>query len=345
MSPQPSTAQDAFPVRGFTTSNRRSAERTEAWTAFARDRVLATQCTSLSSDGAVIVLRQIEPDGVLISEGASNEFIVQRTPADISAHRSDTVMLTLLLSGSAFHHHRGGTVVLEPGDALVLDSDEPGIQGYSTASRVLSIRLQRSAFALRTGDRSIPEPRIVRRLITAGGHGPADERVARLRQALRGRIAADEVRDDAIACIVSACGGDGGTRHVTAARQFILTHLSDLGLSVRHVAQGLSVSERQLARSFAAENATVAATITELRLARARALLRDPAWRAHTIGDIAHEVGFGSPSSFAHVFRRHFGHSPSDERMRIAADPAARPLRATPPRRSEPSPWRMPRPR
>ena len=87
MSPQSSDAPEAFPVRGFTTSNRRSAERTQAWAAFARERVLATQSTSLSADGAVISLRQIEPDGVLISEGASNEFIVQRTPADRSRHR------------------------------------------------------------------------------------------------------------------------------------------------------------------------------------------------------------------------------------------------------------------
>ena len=341
MSPQSSDAPEAFPVRGFTTSNRRSAERTQAWAAFARERVLATQSTSLSADGAVISLRQIEPDGVLISEGASNEFIVQRTPADISAHPSDTVMLTLLLSGSAFHHHRGGTVVLEPGDALVLDSDQPGIQGYSTASRVLSIRLPRALFTLRTGERAIPEPRIVRRMVTSGGHGPDDERIARLRGALRGRIAADHVRDDAIACLVAACGGK---RHVTLARQFILDHLADTGLSVRRVAQGLSVSERQLARSFAAENATVAATITELRLARGRAMLRDPAWRTHTIGEIAEKVGYGSPSSFAHVFRRQYGHSPSDERPRTSETRPA-PVRLTPPRRSEPSPWRMPRPR
>jgi hypothetical protein len=81
---------------------------------------------------------------------------------------------------------------------------------------------------------------------------------------------------------------------------------------VAKTAQAISVSERQLARAFAAGNTSVAATVAEMRLQRPRELLRDRRRLEMPVNQIAFH--WGSP-------RYHISPRPT-----VAASGTPRPL-------------------
>jgi AraC-like DNA-binding protein len=106
---------------------------------------------------------------------------------------------------------------------------------------------------------------------------------------------------------------------VTAARFAAITadifaHLSDPHLSAKQVAQRLGLSERSVYLLFERNGLSFATFVTEERLTRANAMLRDPACTVLRIGDIAFAVGFGDLTTFNRSFRRLYGRTPSSLR-------------------------------
>ena len=77
------------------------------------------------------------------------------------------------------------------------------------------------------------------------------------------------------------------------------------------IARALGMSEATLRRRLADEDTSLTAELTDLRMSLALTLLQvtDKA-----VGEIAHDVGYESPSRFAARFRARFGFSPSDIR-------------------------------
>jgi AraC-like DNA-binding protein len=105
----------------------------------------------------------------------------------------------------------------------------------------------------------------------------------------------------------SALGGDGA-----AIASFLEQHLADQPFPWPALARALATSTRTLQRRFiAALGRAPSAVLHELRLARARDLLRDP---ARPIGDVAAACGFASQAHFATVFRAAFGMTPTEYR-------------------------------
>ena len=97
----------------------------------------------------------------------------------------------------------------------------------------------------------------------------------------------------------------------TRAEAFMQEHLHEPLLRAQ-IAAAVNLSEPHLARVFkSATGTTPMLRLTELRIARARALLRESAL---AVTAIAGEVGFSSFSHFSQVFKRLVGVSPSDYR-------------------------------
>lgn len=94
------------------------------------------------------------------------------------------------------------------------------------------------------------------------------------------------------------------------AIEFIDHHLSDPGLAPQAVADALHLSLRQLYRVFASADRTIADTIREQRLTRARSLLESlpPATPAQWVGA---RVGFASVEQFTRAFRAAYGLPPA----------------------------------
>ncbi|PWR07074.1 AraC family transcriptional regulator [Micromonospora acroterricola] len=97
---------------------------------------------------------------------------------------------------------------------------------------------------------------------------------------------------------------------VTQVQAYVHRHLGDVTLSPQTVADAHHISLRSLHRLFEAEESTVASFIRDLRLARCRRDLADPALRGHTVQAVAARWGFSDKAHFSRAFRAAYGTSP-----------------------------------
>ena len=81
--------------------------------------------------------------------------------------------------------------------------------------------------------------------------------------------------------------------------------------NVETVAKGLALSVRTLSRKLSGEGTTFAAVVDELRRSLALEYLREPRF---TLSQIACLLGYETPTSFTHAFKRWTGRSPSAAR-------------------------------
>jgi AraC-like DNA-binding protein len=117
--------------------------------------------------------------------------------------------------------------------------------------------------------------------------------------------------DDAALRLRVAFGGDGAL-----IAGFFERHLAEQPFPWPALAKALGTSGRTLQRRFVASfGRAPSAVLQQVRLDRARDLLRDP---ARPIGDVAMAAGFVSQAHFATAFRTAFGQSPSAYRKTFA---------------------------
>ncbi|KUF11915.1 hypothetical protein AVJ23_04875 [Pseudoponticoccus marisrubri] len=111
--------------------------------------------------------------------------------------------------------------------------------------------------------------------------------------------------------------------HATAVRDPDLTRMQaimaahlDVPRPLPCIAEDLGLSPKQLRnRCRAALGRTPAQVYTEMRLARADALVQSTAL---PVGAVARAAGFASPSAFTRSYRAHFGQAPQDRRRQRA---------------------------
>lgn len=93
------------------------------------------------------------------------------------------------------------------------------------------------------------------------------------------------------------------------ARRVIREHLGEPDFDVSALASEMAMSRSSLYRAFDDEtDTTPSAHITEVRMERARLLLRND---EGTVTQVAYAVGFDQLSSFSRAFREYAGHPPS----------------------------------
>ncbi|MEV7330331.1 helix-turn-helix domain-containing protein [Micromonospora sp. NPDC093244] len=108
---------------------------------------------------------------------------------------------------------------------------------------------------------------------------------------------------------------------VTQVQAYVHRHVGDPALSPRVVADAHHISLRSLHRLFEAQETTVASYIRDVRLARCRRDLTDPALRTQPVQVIAARWGFPDKAHFSRVFRAAYGASPQAYRE-STSDPA-----------------------
>ena len=91
---------------------------------------------------------------------------------------------------------------------------------------------------------------------------------------------------------------------------YIHRHLGDATLGPQVVADAHHISVRSLHRLFEDEETTVASYIRDLRLARCRRDLADPALRDQPVQAIAARWGFRDKAHFSRAFRAAHGMTP-----------------------------------
>jgi len=93
-------------------------------------------------------------------------------------------------------------------------------------------------------------------------------------------------------------------------RMIILNNLSDSDFSVSTLAEHLHISRRHLNRKLQQEvGYNTSQFIKEVRLLEARSLLESG--ENMSVSEVAHRIGYNTPSYFSTIFKKRFGKSPS----------------------------------
>jgi AraC-like DNA-binding protein len=101
-----------------------------------------------------------------------------------------------------------------------------------------------------------------------------------------------------------------------AIKTEIINSLDRHGLSLAGLAERHRVTPRHVQMLFESDGTTFSRFLLDQRLARAHRMLSNPRLAVRTISAIAYEAGFGDLSHFNRAFRRRYGETPSDVRVR-----------------------------
>lgn len=105
--------------------------------------------------------------------------------------------------------------------------------------------------------------------------------------------------------------GDKGSRHISACKEYIYTHIKER-ITIEEIAQQIGVSSGYLSRLFKKETGeSVSAYIRAQKIQMAKNMLR---YSDYTLVDISNRLAFSSQSHFIQQFREQTGMTPKKYR-------------------------------
>ena len=266
-------------------------------------------------------LRMLHLPNVSIIERRSTPSVVTRT-AELVRDGDDSLVVSLPwrksieTRGSAFESRVG------PGEAIIHSLNEITRSRAPEGFRGVSLRVARQTarsvapYAERRLNRAISVDRTASLILQSylvsspGGLSPS---VATLADRHLRELLANMFDPEGDLARAGVYGGVKATR-LKAIVEEIGRRLADPSLSAAAVGRRLGLSERYVQQLLEGAGFSFSGYVRELRLKRARQLLRDPLARELRIGDIAAMVGFDDLSHFNRMFRLQFGERPTDTR-------------------------------
>jgi AraC-like DNA-binding protein len=260
--------------------------------------------------------------GIVVSETNGHSSLRTRT---LLGECDDDLVFITILSGRSVASQLGRETIVPAGSAVLLTSAEVGRHHLPGHTRFMTLRIPRRFLSAFVAD---PEDRIARKM-----HENTDA-VRLLRGYVQGALRRYELTSHQARQLFTTHVHDlaalalGATREATqvasgrglraarldAIKADITARLYDEGLAVGDVARCQGVTPRYVQMLFEAEGTTFSQYLVLQRLTRAHRLLSAASSSDRTIADTAFAVGFGSLSHFNHVFRRHYGATPSEVR-------------------------------
>jgi AraC family transcriptional activator of tynA and feaB len=246
---------------------------------------------------------------------------VRRTSAKIARMHTPMFLLLQLRVGQVQFQQMGREVRVGPGECVFIDGTEPYELECPHLTKAVALRLPADWLK---GWVAQPE-RHVARLFNAGGWSSAlCAAVASLDVNSCDQLALprDALADPIATLLKLAIGPEPETQ----AQQPVLFHqllrtlqnrLHETDLSPLTVASEHGICARSVHYAFARAHTTFVEHLMELRLARAREMLKDAHRFDLPVAEVAARCGFADPSHFARRFRRRFGQSPLQFRSSV----------------------------
>lgn len=278
--------------------------------------------------------RQVVWDlGCLVFTSISTEALnFVSLPGHVRREALDHWMMTLFLDGSA-STVAGDRAFAGGAGEVQLHSLARCFEGHVTDSHMLMLLIPRDFFHEQPGALAMAE---FSTLASGMGHLLSDY-IAGLANRLPTLAVADlpglaaATRAMILACVAPSpdrldeARGPISSTLLERARQYINANLHDPGLGNETLCRVLGISRTRLYRLFEPTGG-VMRYILHRRLVDAHARLADPG-ETRRIFEIAEQRGFSDGAEFSRAFRREFGYSPSEVRIRglggIPAKPCA----------------------
>ncbi|WP_172627392.1 AraC family transcriptional regulator [Zafaria cholistanensis] len=308
---------DASGVRAFSTTAAPVQSRLALWEEYNELALFGLRCSTLSERSLVATQSNLELPRLRLTHIQGNDHVIERAPQNIRRNPVDAVMLCLLLEGNAFFYHEAGCETLSAGEAVVYDPNRPFMYGFSTDMRQVIVEVPRTVLREDGARDEYLRPRVLR---IAGSPTAAHARTAAsaaIRAFKLGQEGAAALEESVLGLfnVITGKAMDPPSQaYLATAREFIDARLGQPDLSAARIARAVGISERHLARIFAAQDTTPARFVHDARLARARELLAAPGFAHTRIGEVSVAVGFVSTAHFSRAFRRRYGCTPTEFR-------------------------------
>jgi len=261
-----------------------------------------------------------------VADIACDGHLVQRRAQDISECPSDTYYVYLQRQGRAWFEQQGQHCVAEAGDIVIADPNlafRTGTDGTFDFRlwRIERARLQ-PLLALHPSAQlpmhHIDRAHTERELIATWLDGLLRHHAglsATSRDMALGTLCA------LVAGAVGASPEQGEPTRLARRRALLLRvqqrveqRSAEMDLTPERVARSFGLSLRTLHQLFALSDCSFHEYLTRTRLARAKAMLRDPASRHLGTAEIGFAVGFGEVSTFYRRFKQRHGVAPGEFR-------------------------------
>ena len=250
----------------------------------------------------------------------------RRTQTQYRLDTGDEISISYMLAGEAIYEPEGhASVAAHQGMFFCYDSARAS-RLRCTKNRQLNISLPRAAVIGAIGG-PVPEPGALTQALNASFIAPY--LVTQMRRLMREaqtmtvfqRITMLDATLDLARAVLRGTLHPDGTAYADEAAlyavacSYLEAHLSVPGLTAAQIAHALGCSRAHLYRVFAQHGTTVADRLREVRLRRARRMLEGAS--SMDVATIAWRCGYADASSFGKAFKRRFGTSPQDWRVRL----------------------------
>ncbi|MFS8097912.1 AraC family transcriptional regulator [Lentzea alba] len=239
---------------------------------------------------------------------------VDRDVRQIAVHPADSVVVYFALAGANQFSHRGGDQLITPGQALVVDGDQPFRRTFSHGLTELVLKAPRALV------REFRSGTVKPQVFSFEDDAHARALVTALSGALRGGPAdwdgLENVATDLLGALLG--GGCSAAADLAAAHAFIAAHLHDQDLSASRIAAAVGYSERHLSRLFSKSGQSVPQAILHARLDAARRLLAEPI----SLAEVAARSGFVSQAHFSRTYKARFGTTAREDRRAFLPESA-----------------------
>ena len=305
----------------FSTSGLPTPQRIALWEQHNARALVGLEARTLTGDPLEATELNLNLPRLQLAQVAGNPHLVERTARNITESPAEAVVAYFALEGECFFYHRGGCETLRPGQAILVDADQPFLRGFSHGLRELALKVPRRTLSEITGRSGLSKPLTFSFADTQSGSAHAGALVGLLGRAMAGQATDwDALEESGLALVRQLLGEDSGPAgHLAAAHAVIDRNLGDPQLAARRIAAAVGVSERQLSRIFSAAGTSVPQAILAARLDEARRRITDPAAAASPLADISGRLGFASQPHFSRTYKERFGVSPAQDRRNNGA--------------------------
>lgn len=314
--------------KSFSTKHIPHHERLEYWEAHNADALIGLDIRPLHAQTLEAQQHNRESPTTRAAKVLGSSQLIERSPTMIRKYPTESVALFFCTQGDSFYSDEHGTHVLHAGQLLACNADTTFIRGFGVGVSEMVLTIRMDEFLEISGGTALPHAR----KFTFGRSLEQQPRIAAATNLARWVDRSLSTEDHADGALDDECfswlealfrgKGKDSAQLFEQAQHFLNMHLSNPDLRRTDIAESLHVSERQVARLFAAHNTSFSREISTQRIHTAKLLLNTEPQTP--VAEIARRCGFRSTPHFSRTFREIVGWSPSEARARaVEFEPVA----------------------